>query len=270
MDARLLQHPMVTTEDAAVYSDFEHETWAILFARQKQLLPQYAAPEVLEGMKILDIREDKIPNFSWINEILERETNFRVVPVKGFIPEKLFFEFLSQRCFPTTCFIRKREQLEYLVEPDVFHDVFGHVPLLVNPIFANFMQEFGKKGLESIEHDLYRYAAALYWFTVEFGLIQTAKGIKVYGAGITSSIGETQYSIDSDKPNRLKFNMIRAMKTLYRIDHFQESYFVIQDYQELFDTLLHMDWQKLKLIIDSFPDIDEGVVRSDDELMQEG
>lgn len=267
MDASLLTHPMVTTETAATYTEEDHETWAILFERQKKLLPDYAAPEVIEGMKVLDIRENRIPNFSWINRILKKETNFSVIPVKGFIPEKLFFEFLAQRAFPTTCFIRKREQLEYLVEPDVFHDIFGHVPLLVNPVFADFMQAFGKKGLESIEHGLYRYAAALYWFTVEFGLTQTPQGIRIYGAGITSSIGETLYSIDSDVPNRIAFDMVRAMKTLYKIDHFQKSYFVINGYQQLFDTLVEMDWAKLKSTLENDPDIEEGVVQPGDTLV---
>lgn len=266
MEAAILEHPQVISEDTAVYSEHDHQTWAILFARQKELLQDYAAPEVLEGMKILEIRENKIPNFSWINRILQRETNFKVVAVDGLIPNDLFFKLLSQRCFPSTCFIRKREQLEYLVEPDVFHDVFGHVPLLVNPVFADFMQEFGKKGVEAIQHGLYDYIAALYWFTVEFGLINTDNGLKVYGAGITSSIGETQYSIDSDKPHRLKFDMLRAMKTKYQIDHFQKSYFVIRDYREVFDTLIHMQWDKLEPILSSFPDIEEGVLRHENEL----
>lgn len=263
-----LTHPLVVSQDHAVYSDQDHQVWATLFARQKQLLADYAAQEVIDGLDILMIREDQIPNFSWVNRILKEATNFEAVPVKGFIPEKLFFEFLAQRKFPTTCFIRKPDQLEYLVEPDVFHDLFGHIPLLTNPIFADFMQAFGQKGLESIEHNMYRYMAALYWFTVEFGLIEENGKLKVYGAGIISSIGETTYAVDSAKPNRFQFDMIRAMKTKYRIDEFQKSYFVIKSYEQIFETLQHMQWKKLKLIIDSIDDIEEGVVRNKEELWQ--
>ncbi len=257
---------MVTTENWKSYTQAEHDLWAKMYARQKEILPNYAAPEITNGLEELEIRPDRIPKFSRINQILKKASQFSIVPVKGFIPEKLFFQFLSMRQFPSTCFIRKPDQIEYLVEPDVFHDVFGHVALLANPIFADFMQEFGKRGLESIEYGYYKQAAALYWFTVEFGLIQTSKGLRVYGAGIASSIGETKYAIDSPQPHRFKFDMLRAMKTQYKIDHFQKGYFVIDSYQQLFDTLHEMNWTKLKPLLDQTPNIPEGHLQDPSEL----
>ncbi|MCB1197962.1 MAG: phenylalanine 4-monooxygenase [Deltaproteobacteria bacterium] len=265
VDKALLNHPLLTTEDEAVYTPEDHETWSILYNKLRNLLPQYAAPEVLSGMDKLNITKHEIPNFDSLNKVLKRETNFSVTPVKGLIPHEPFFALLANRCFPTSCFIRKREQLEYLVEPDVFHDIFGHIPLLVHPVFADFMQEFGKQGLESIKHGINDQFAALYWFTVEFGLIHTRQGLRIYGAGITSSIAETIYSIDSEIPNRLAFDMIRAMKTEYEIHHMQKSYFVIRDYQELFDTIKQINWDMLKENLQSRSFIPEGKVLTEQE-----
>jgi len=166
--------------------------------------------------------------------------------VKGFIPEDLFFKFLSERKFPTTCFIRRPDQLDYLEEPDIFHDVFGHVPLLINPIFADFMQEFGKKGLEAIDAGMLKFASALYWFTVEFGLIKSNNGLNIYGAGIISSGGESIYCLDSELPARVKFDALRTMKTEYHIDSFQKIYFVIESFQQLFETVRNLDWEAIR------------------------
>jgi phenylalanine-4-hydroxylase len=256
----LFDHPMVTVEKWEEFTDEDHNTWKTLFERQSIILQNRAVPEIIDGMKKLDICHDKIPKFSELNEILQKETNSSVVAVKGFIPEDLFFRFLAERKFPSTCFIRKPHQLDYLEEPDIFHDVFGHVPLLVNPIFADFMQEFGKKGLEAIECGMLKFAATLYWFTVEFGLISTSEGLRIYGAGITSSKGESIYSLDSDIPVRVKFNSRRVMKTQYHVDSFQKTYFAIENFEELFTTLRNLNWEEVRDMCEKFPEIEQGII----------
>lgn len=191
----------------------------------------------------------QIPKFSELNNILEKETNFSIIPVKGFIPADLFFRCLSQRKFPSTCFIRQPNQLDYLEEPDIFHDVFGHVPLLVNPVFADFMQEFGKKGLESIEYGLLEFAEALYWFTVEFGLIATKEGLRIYGSGIISSSEESIYSLESNTPKREEFDILTIMKTRYDTSSLQKTYFVINNFDELFIALRSLNWNHIRKIL---------------------
>ncbi len=263
----LLDHPMVTRETWDQYTAADHDRWSRLFKRQTEILKNRACDEILESVSTLHINDKQIPKFSEINEILQKATDFSVIPVTGLIPEELFFRFLVERKFPSTCFIRREDQIDYLQEPDVFHDVYGHVPLLVNPIFANFMEEFGRKGLEAIKMGLYSYAASLYWFTVEFGLIQTKKGLRIYGAGITSSKGESIYCVDSPEPNRFQFDPIRAMKTKYRIDRFQKSYFVIDDYNEIFQALRNIDWKEIKDTLAGTPDIEEGIVVNSDKFI---
>ena len=255
----IYDHPMVTTQVWENFTEDDHNTWKTLFERQAQVLKNRACDEIIDGMARLEICNDKIPKMEDMNIILKRETDFSVVAVKGFIPEDLFFRFLSERKFPSTCFIRKPHQMDYLEEPDIFHDLFGHVPLLVNPIFANFMEEFGRMGLRSIEHGLLKYAAALYWFTVEFGLIKTPKGLRIYGAGITSSKGESIYCLESEIPVRIKYDILRTMKTNYHIDSFQKSYFVIENYEELFESVRSLDWQQIKETFKKFPQIDQGI-----------
>ncbi len=252
-------HPLVTQQVWEDFTETDHNTWKILFECQAEILKNRACDEIILGMQTLEICHDQIPKMDEINTILKKETDFSVVAVKGFIPEELFFRFLSERKFPSTCFIRKPHQLGYLEEPDIFHDVFGHVPLLVNPIFADFMEEFGHKGLKSIESGLLKYAAALYWFTVEFGLINTQEGLRIYGAGITSSKDESVYCLESPLPTRIKFNLLRAMKTNYHIDSFQKSYFVIESFDELFGALRTLDWEQVRETCEHFPSIDQGI-----------
>ena len=247
MTILLFDHPMVREEKWDEFTPTDHHTWKTLFERQSQILQNRACDEIIGGMQKLEICHHQIPKISEINTILKRETNFSVIPVKGFIPEDLFFRFLANRTFPSTCFIRKPEQLDYLEEPDIFHDVFGHVPLLVNPIFADFMQAFGEKGLEAIDAGMLTFAATLYWFTVEFGLIQTPKGRRIYGAGITSSPGESVYSLESKTPTRTPFSLNKVLPTQYRTDVFQKDYFVITCFDELFDTLKALDWHDVKV-----------------------
>ena len=239
-------HLMLTKESWENFTSQDHNTWSILFKRQTALLQNCAAKEFIEGINTLGMFENVIPKISYLNNILQNATGFSIVPVTGFIPAELFFKFLSERKFPTTCFIRKPEQLDYLEEPDIFHDVFGHIPLLINPIFANFMELFGHKGLEAIKLGLLEWASALYWFSVEFGLIKTDEGLKIYGAGILSSKGESLYSLKSDIPLRLQFDPIQTMKTKYSINEFQKTYYVINNFKELFEALELLDWKKIK------------------------
>ncbi|MDP3559689.1 MAG: phenylalanine 4-monooxygenase [Legionellaceae bacterium] len=227
------------------FTQSDHETWRLLFARQIKLLKNSAASEVITGLEKLAISQTHIPKFSELNATLENTTGFSIVPVKGLIPDDLFFKLLSERKFPSTSFIRQPEQLDYLEEPDIFHDIFGHIPLLIHPIFADFMQAFGEKGLEAMALGMLPFAAALYWFTVEFGLICTQQGLRIYGAGILSSPGETVYALNSIIPSRVKFNVHQVIKTHYHIDAFQKTYFVIESFQELFDILCHLDWQEI-------------------------
>jgi phenylalanine-4-hydroxylase len=255
----IYDHPMVTQQVWENFTEEDHSTWKTLFERQEIVLKNRACDEIIEGMEKLNICNDKIPKMEDLNAILKKETGFSVVAVKGFIPEDLFFRFLRERKFPSTCFIRKPHQMDYLEEPDIFHDVFGHVPLLVNPIFADFMEEFGRKGLQSIECGLLKYAAALYWFTVEFGLIKTTNGLRIYGAGITSSKGESIYCLESEIPSRVKYNIFRTMKTNYHIDSFQKSYFVIENYEELFKSVRNLNWKEMQEALKQFPQIDQGI-----------
>jgi phenylalanine-4-hydroxylase len=246
---------MVTHEQWENFTQTDHHTWKILFERQSLLLQERADEAIVLGLKALEICNNQIPKFSDLNSILNRKTGFSIVPVKGFIPEDLFFKFLSERKFPSTCFIRKPNQLDYLEEPDLFHDIFGHVPLLVNPIFADFMEQFGRKGLEAMDCGMLKFAAALYWFTVEFGLIQSPNGLRIYGAGITSSKGESIYCLDSKLPRRVTFNALTAMKTPYRTDSFQKTYFVIQSFEQIFDALHRLNWEAVRNNDGLFPKI---------------
>ncbi|MGL4997905.1 MAG: phenylalanine 4-monooxygenase [Cetobacterium sp.] len=266
MSSLSFNHPMVTHEQWQNFTETEHETWRILFKRQSKLLKGSAADEIIEGMEKLTICNEQIPKISDLNTKLEKVTGFSVIPVKGFIPEHLFFKFLSERKFPSTCFIRKPNQLDYLEEPDIFHDIFGHVPLLINPVFADFMQQFGQKGLEAIEAGMLKFISALYWFTVEFGLIKSTDGLRIYGAGITSSRGESAYCL-GPKPKHIKFDVRRVMKTQYHIDSFQETYFVIEDFQQLFDSLKNLNWREIRDTCLFFPEIKQGIIINDQETI---
>jgi len=216
------------------YTAEEHARWRFLYERQSRLLPRYAAPEYMECLAKLDAG-DGIPDFEAAGDKLEKATGWRIVAVPGLIPEDAFFDHLASRRFPVTNWIRTAEEMDYLEEPDVFHDFFGHVPLLAHPVFADYMEAYGKGGQRAIKLGTIDQLARLYWYTVEFGLIRDGdNGLKVYGAGILSSAGETPYCIESPSPNRIGFDLERIMRTRYRIDDYQETYFVIDDYDQLF------------------------------------
>jgi phenylalanine-4-hydroxylase len=222
-------------QDWDAYTAADHELWRRLYARQMSLVPRYASEEFCETLATLNYGEG-IPRFDKINEMLYPKTKWRVVAVPGLVPDLTFFEHLANRRFPVTVWIRKPEEFDYIVEPDIFHDFFGHAPHLFNPVFADYMQAYGKGGIKAHQLGAIEMLARLYWYTVEFGLVETRQGLRTYGAGILSSGGEISYSIDSPNPNRIGFDLLRIMQTRYKIDTYQETYFVIRDFGQLFDA----------------------------------
>ncbi|MBX7146157.1 MAG: phenylalanine 4-monooxygenase [Alphaproteobacteria bacterium] len=216
------------------YTPQEHQTWKFLFSRQSEILKNRAVPEFLQGIKSLGVAEDGIPDFRRLNDVLMKATGWQIVAVPSLIPDDVFFEHMANRRFVATCFIRRPDQLDYLQEPDVFHDVFGHVPLLVNPIFANYMEAYGKAGIKALKAGHLKKISRLYWYTVEFGLIQTKEGLRIYGSGIVSSKGESIYCLEDPMPRRIEFDLKRILCTDYFIDKYQETYFVIKSFDQLF------------------------------------
>jgi len=227
------------------YTASEHATWDRLYERLIEVLPKRAAPEFLNGLEALNLHRGGIPDFGVISDELEALTGWRVVAVPGLVPDDVFFDHLANRRFPAGNFIRKPDQLDYIQEPDVFHDVFGHVPMLTDPIFADYMEAYGKGGLRSLRHASLKNLAALYWYTVEFGLIQTEQGLRIYGAGIVSSPAESVPSLEAPSPNRIGFELKRLLRTDYRIDDFQQTYFVIDSYEQLFRATVDTDFAPL-------------------------
>ncbi|MDB5465989.1 MAG: phhA [Phenylobacterium sp.] len=220
------------------YSRAEHDVWVTLYERQAKLLPGRACDPFLKGLEALDLHRTGIPDFARINEELLRLTGWTVVAVPGLVPDEVFFDHLANRRFPAGQFIRKADQLDYLQEPDIFHDVFGHVPMLTDPVFADYMQAYGEGGRRAMGLGRLHSLARLYWYTVEFGLLQTPQGLRIYGAGIVSSRAESIFALDDPSPNRLGFDLERVMRTPYRIDDFQQVYFVIPSLQALLDATL--------------------------------
>ena len=222
-------------QDWAAYSNDEHDLWKRLYARQSTLLPRYACDEFLDSLADLNFSAG-IPKFAEINPKLQAATNWQIVAVPGLLPDDIFFNHLAHRRFPVTVWLRNPAEFDYIVEPDIFHDFFGHVPLLFNKTFADYLEAYGRGGVKAKGLNALNYLARLYWYTVEFGLIETPKGLRTYGAGILSSGGELPYCIESKKPNRIRFDLLRVMQSNYKIDTFQETYFVIKNFKELFDA----------------------------------
>lgn len=217
------------------YSAQDHATWRTLFERQSRLLPGRACDAFVQGMAALPIDAQQIPDFRRLNEVLMPRTGWQIVAVPGLVPDDVFFEHLANRRFPAGHFIRQPDELDYLEEPDVFHDVFGHVPMLMNPAMADFIQAYGQGGLRAQRLGVLEMLARVYWYTVEFGLVQQADGLRICGAGIASSASETVFALDDPSPHRVRFELPRVMRTLYRIDDFQETYFVIQHLDQLLE-----------------------------------
>lgn len=222
----------------AAYTEVEHRTWDTLYARQMKILPGRAADVFMKGLEALDLNTGGIPDFEVMNPKLQALTGWTVVCVPGLVPDDVFFDHLANRRFPSGQFIRRPDQLDYLQEPDIFHDVFGHVPMLTDPDFADYMEAYGKGGQRAAGLGMLPNLARLYWYTVEFGLMDTPAGLRIYGAGIVSSATESVFSLEDASPNRIGFDLERVMKTLYRIDDFQQVYFVIPSIEHLKDQTL--------------------------------
>ncbi len=260
----------IVPQDWARYTAAEHALWDTLFARQVAMLATRAAPAFLEGVDVLRMSKPGIPDFEELSGRLREKTGWSVVAVRGLIPDEVFFESLANRQFVAGRFIRTPEQIDYLQEPDVFHDVFGHVPLLVNPVFADYMQAYGRGGLRAQGYGSIHRLARLYWHTVEFGLIRDGAGLKLYGAGIVSSAGESRFALDSDSPHRLAFDLERIMRTKYRIDDFQQNYFVIDSFDQLLEKTLTTDFAPLYAALDALPEIEPGVLLPTDRVLTHG
>ena len=216
------------------YSEQDHAIWRSLFERQAKLLPGRACGEYLRGLDQLGVAADGIPDFERLSDILDAATGWRIVAVPGLVPDEIFFRHLANRRFPATNWIRAPEQMDYLQEPDVFHDLLGHVPMLIHPVFADYMAAYGEGGLKAAGLGVLHHLARLYWYTVEFGLIRREEGLRIYGAGIVSSRTESVYCLEDPRPRRLAFVLMRVMRTEYRIDRFQDTYFVIDGFDQLF------------------------------------
>ncbi len=221
-------------QDWASYTDADHDTYRRLYVRQTALLPGLACDAFIDALPSLGVK-DRIPRFEEINERLKPATGWEIVAVPGLIPERPFFDLLANRRFPVTDWIRKPDEFDYVVEPDVFHDLFGHVPLLFNPVFADYVQRYGAGGLKAHDLGAGELLSRLYWYTIEFGLIRQPDGLRAYGAGILSSSGELRHSVTSPQPQRIALDLMRCMRTRYKIDDYQATYFVIDSFEQLFD-----------------------------------
>ncbi len=251
------------------YTPQAHATWQTLFERQTQLLPGRACDEFVQGMRDLPISADQIPDFRCLSEVLMQRTGWQVVAVPGLVPDEVFFEHLAHRRFPAGHFIRTPHELDYLEEPDVFHDVFGHVPMLMNPAIADYIQAYGVGGLRAQKLGVLDRLARVYWYTVEFGLVQQKDGLRIYGAGIASSASETIFALDDTSPNRVRFDLQRVMRTNYRIDDFQETYFVVSDLDELLE-LAGIDFSPVYAEVQGQPDYAPGQILATDTLLVRG
>lgn len=252
------------------YTPAEHAVWDRLFARQTALLPGRAANEFLAGIDILRLSHLGIPDFDELNDRLHAATGWTVVAVPGLVPDAVFFDHLANRRFVAGRFIRTQDQLDYLEEPDIFHDVFGHVPLLANPVFADYMQAYGEGGLRALRHGAIEKLARLYWYTVEFGLIRSGGALKIYGAGIVSSRGESLFALDDPSPNRIALDMERVMRTRYRIDDYQQAYFVIDSFEQLLRRTLETDFAPLYDRLRTLDDLDVTTILPQDDVITHG
>lgn len=228
----------IVTQPWDDYSATDHDVWRQLYERQRTLLVGRAADEFLAAQDAMGMTPDRIPKFSDMDQALRDATGWTLVGVEGLLPELDFFDHLANRRFPVTWWIRRPDQVDYIEEPDLFHDLFGHVPLLMNPVFADYMAAYGRGGVKAhgIGPDALQMLTRLYWYTVEFGLIRQKDGLRIYGSGIVSSKGESIHCLDSAAPNRIGFDLERIMRTRYRIDTYQKTYFVIDSFEQLIDA----------------------------------
>ncbi|HCX83220.1 MAG: phenylalanine 4-monooxygenase [Curvibacter sp. RIFCSPHIGHO2_12_FULL_63_18] len=259
------------------YTAQDHAVWKTLFERQTALLPGLACAEFVEGMRQLPLSAEQIPDFAELNQTLGQSTGWQVVAVPGLVPDEVFFEHLANRRFPSGNFIRGAHQLDYLQEPDVFHDVFGHVPMLMHPVMADFIQLYGQAGLRAQRIGKLTELARVYWYTVEFGLVKeqvqgehgAEEALRIYGAGIASSFTESGFSVQSPSPHRIGFDLERVMRTRYRIDDFQECYFVLDSLDDLL-ALARIDFDPVYERLNSGPTFAPGDVLPGDKVFQRG
>jgi len=247
----------------------EHARWDLLYTRQRKILKGRTCSEFLTGLDILSLSESGIPNFERLSEDLGKATGWTVVAVPDLVPDEVFFEHLANRRFPASDFIRPGHQLDYIQEPDIFHDVFGHVPMLAHPVFADYMEAYGKGGLRAAGKGVLHNLARLYWYTVEFGLIKRDDGMQIYGAGIVSSKTESVFCLEDPSPNRIHFDLLRVMRSKYRIDDFQQVYFVIDSFEELFDATLQ-DFGPIYEALQSLSDLEITDILDSDRVYTEG
>jgi phenylalanine-4-hydroxylase len=267
-----LQKPAHVGEDwlepaQQVYDADENAVWDELVARQMQVLPGRAASTFLAGLDKLDLGRGGVPEFGRLSEELGALTGWSVVPVPMLIPDHVFFWHLANRRFPAGNFIRSRADFDYIQEPDVFHDVFGHVPMLADPVYADYMQEYGRAGWKAMRYNRLKALGALYWYTVEFGLILEEQGLRAYGAGILSGPTEAVFCLDAASPNRIMLNVDRVMRTDYVIDDLQPSYFVIESFGALYHDTVERDFDRLyRSLPAAFTYANSAVIDIDDVL----
>jgi phenylalanine-4-hydroxylase len=254
----------------SAYTAEDHATWDTLFARQSKLLPGRASNAWLRGLDVLKLSKPGIPDFEELSERLTKLTGWSVVAVPGLVPDDVFFDHMANRRFVAGNFIRRPDQLDYLQEPDVFHDVFGHVPMLADPVFADYLAAYGRGGQRALGLDALKYLGRLYWYTVEFGLIAEPEGLRIYGSGIVSSFAETRFALDDPSPNRIALDLARVMRTEYRIDDFQQNYFVIPSFEELLRLTVETDFAPLYEELKALPDIPVARIEPGDVVLTEG
>ena len=257
-------------QDWSHYSAAEHAVWDTLFDRQAKLLPGRASEAYLRGLDVLKLSEPGIPDFEELSERLMGLTGWQVVAVPGLVPDDVFFDHMANRRFVAGNFIRRPDQLDYLQEPDVFHDVFGHVPMLADPVFADYLAAYGRGGQRALDLGALAHLSRLYWYTVEFGLIAEPEGLRIYGSGIVSSFAETRFALDDPSPNRIAFDLKRVMRTEYRIDDFQQNYFVIPSFDELLRVTVETDFAPLYKEIMAKPDVPVAQILPDDIVLTHG
>jgi len=251
------------------YTDEENDVWSILYKRQEEVLKGRAISLFMDSLSTLGINREKVPSFDDVNAILEKRTGWQIVPVQGLIPEQPFFELLANRRFPAGNFIRTKDNLDYIQEPDVFHDLFGHVPLLADETFANYIQAYGEGGMKAAKLGMTDKIARLYWYTVEFGLIEEPDGLRIYGAGILSSPTESVFALESPSPHRIGFDVKRLLQTHYQIDDFQDNYFVIDSFEQLFNET-YADFTPVYAALENKPEYPAGTLLDSDKVYHKG
>ena len=256
-------------QDWGSYTAAEHDRWDRLFRRQREVTRGRACQAALDAMTALELSASGIPDMAQLSDKLEALTGWRIVPVAELVPDDVFFNHLANRRFPAGAFIRPEAEFDYLQEPDIFHDIFGHVPMLANPVFADFMEAYGKGGQRAMDLGQLHNLARLYWYTVEFGLIRESGDLRIYGAGILSSPNETVFALEGESPNRIAFDLQRIMRTKYIIDDFQQTYFVIDSFDALLEAC-YKDFGNVYADVRGKPDYEAHQVVPGDEVLNRG